>query len=155
MARIDVTEAQAWAEQSKLKITALDAALLAHVEAMVLAELNRAYDVTTVQALWVNPGTTPQLVRSLIAMRYVSLYYDRQYSENEGRNPWARRLDQMARDMMDSLATGAIDIPEVAGVVGVARAPRFYPTDASTAEAGATDQDPSAGPNSFSMNLAF
>lgn len=154
MARIDVTEAQAWAESSKLTIT-LDTALLTMVEAMVLGELNRAYDVTTVQSLWVNSSTTPQLVRNLIAMRYVSLYYDRQYSEDEGRNPWARRLDQMANDLMESIATGAIDIPEVAGVTGIARAPRFYPTDASTAEAGATSEDPAAGPNAFSMNTAF
>lgn len=154
MARIDVTEAQAFAENSKITIT-LDTALLTQVENQVLGALNRSYDVVTVQALWVNSATTPALVRSLIAMRYVSLYYDRQYSENEGRNPWARRLDQIANDLLESITTGAIDIPEVVGVTGIARAPLFYPTDASTAEAGATTQDPSAGPNQFSMNMAL
>jgi hypothetical protein len=154
VARIDVTEAQAWAESSKLTIT-LDTALLTMVEAMVLGELNRAYDVSAIQSLWVNSATTPQLVRNLIAMKYVSLYYDRQYSEDESRNPWARRLDQMARDLMDALSTGAIDIPEVSGVTGIARAPRFYPNDTSTAATGATADDPAAGPNKFSMNQAF
>lgn len=154
MPRIDVTEAQAFAESSKITIT-LDTALLSAVEAMTLAELNRAYDVTTVQALWVNSATTPQLVRNLIAMRYVSLYYDRQYSEDEARNPWARRLDQMASDLMDALASGNIDIPEVSGVVGVARSPQFYPTDASSAETGPTADDTAAGPAAFSMGMVF
>lgn len=155
MARIDVTEAQALGESSKLKITALDTALLSLVETITLGELNRVYDVSTVQALWVNAATTPPLVRNLIALRYVSLYYDRAYSEDEGRNAWARRLASMYQDLLDAVARGDIDIPEVAGVVGVARAPRFYPTDASTAEDGPTEDDPSAGPNAFSMGMAF
>lgn len=153
MARISVAEAQAWAEGSKLTIASLDTYLLAHVEAMVLAELNRAYNVTTVQSFWVDAATTPQLVRTLIAIKYVSLYYDRQYSEDEARNPWARRLDGMYADLLESISTGMVDIPEIAGVTGVARAPLFYPTDASTAEAGPTTQDPSAGPLLFNMNM--
>jgi hypothetical protein len=47
------------------------------------------------------------------------------------------------------------DIPEIAGVTGIARAPRFYPNDASTAALGATTEDPSAGPNKFTMTMAF
>jgi len=155
MARISVAEAQAWGESSKLKITSLDASLLAHVEAMVLAEIGRAYDPLLIQALWVNDATTPQIVRTLIAMRYVSLYYDRQYSEDEGRNPWGRRLENMAKSLSEAIQTGAVDIPEITGVTGIARSPRFYPNDASSAEAGATEEDPSAGPPLFTTNMVM
>jgi hypothetical protein len=155
MARITVQEAQAWAEASKLDIITLDTALLAQVETMVLAQLGRAYDPLTVQLLWVNEATTPQVVRTLIAMKYVSFFYDRQYSEDEGRNPWARRLDNIADDFLESVVRGDVDIPEVAGVTGVARSPRFYPTDASSDEAGPTAEDPSAGPPQFSMGMTF
>lgn len=155
MARITVTEAQAWGESSKLKITSLEPSLLAHVEAITLAEIGRAYDPLLIQALWVNEATTPQIVRTLIAMRYVSLYYDRQYSEDEGRNPWGRRLDNMAKDLSEAIQTGSVDIPEIAGVTGIARSPRFYPNDASSDEAGATEEDPSAGPPQFTVNMAM
>lgn len=155
MARITVAEAQAWAEDSKLTITSLDLPLLTQAETLVLAKLGRAYDPITVQSLWVNDATTPQIVRILIALKYVSLYYDRQYSEDEGRNPWARRLDNIADDFLEQVLRGDIDIPEVAGVTGVARAPRFYPTDASSSEIGPTATDASAGPPKFSMEMVF
>lgn len=155
MARIDVAEAQAWVEESKLDITTLDTALLTQVEAIVLGQLNRVYDVSTIQLLWVNAATTPPLVRMLIAIKYVSLYYDRAYSEDDGSNTWARRLDRMYKDLLEQIFEGNIDIPEIVGVVGVARSPRFYPTDASTAESGPTAEDPAAGPNKFSMTMDF
>lgn len=153
MARISVAEAQAWAEASKLDIITLDPALVAQVETIVLGQLGRAYDPLTVQLLWVNEATTPQIVRTLIAMKYVSFFYDRQYSEDEGRNPWARRLDNLADDLLEAVMRGDVDIPEIAGVTGIARAPRFYPTDSSSEEAGPTAEDPSAGPPKFSMGM--
>lgn len=153
MARISVAEAQAWAEDSKLSITSLNLPLLTQAETIVLAKLGRAYDPLTVQNLWVNEATTPQIVRMLIALKYVSYFYDRQYSEDEGRNPWARRLDGISEDLLQQVMRGDIDIPEVAGVTGVARAPLFYPTDASSEETGPTTEDPSAGPPSFSMGM--
>jgi hypothetical protein len=156
MARITLAEAQAWAETSKMDLSdfgGLDLNLLTQVEAQVLGDLGRVYDPALIQYLWVNEMTTPQLVRTLIAMRYVSLLYDRQYSEDEGRNPWARRLENMANDLTESITTGNVDIPEVAGVVGVARSPLFYPTDASSEETGPTAEDPSAGPPQFTMGM--
>jgi hypothetical protein len=155
VARIDVADAQAYVEKSKLTFNTLDAGLIAMVEPIVLGQLNRAYDVSTIQNFWVNSATTPPLVRVLIALKYVSLYYDRAYSEDDGSNTWARRLDRMYNDLIDSISTGDIDIPEIVGVVGVARSPRFYPNDASTAESGPTTEDPAAGPNKFSMGMVF
>lgn len=154
MARITEAEAQAFGEQTKLDVT-LDAALLAHVEAQVLGDLGRVYDPATIQALWVDSATTPQLVRSLIAMRYVSLFYDRAYSEDEGRNPWARRLENMANDLTEAIAMGNVDIPEISGVVGVARAPLFYPNDDSSSQTGPTAADPSAGPPLFTVGMSL
>ncbi len=158
MARISLTEAQAWAESSKMDLTdmgGLDPNLLTQVEAQVLGALGRVYDPAVIQALWVNDATTPQLVRTLIAMRYMSLLYDRQYSEDEGRNPWARRLENMANDLTEAIATGAVDIPEIAGVVGVAREPRFYPTDDSSSQTGPTALDPGAGPPLFTVGMVL
>jgi hypothetical protein len=152
---IQPAEVQAWAEASKLPITSLDTVLLDHVQTIVLGALGRHYDPATIQSLWVTPETTPAVVRTLVSMKYVSLYYDRQYSENEGGNPWARRLDRMFNDLLDQVIEGDIDLPEVPGVVVGAGGPRFYPTDSSSAESGPTDQDPSAGPPSFTMGMVF
>jgi hypothetical protein len=154
MARITVAEAQAWGESSKIQVT-LDAPLLAHAETLILAKIGRAYDPLLIQSLWVNEATTPQIVRTLIALQYVSLFYDRAYSEDEGRNPWARRLENICNDMLEQVIRGDIDIPEVTGVTGVAREPRFYPTDASSDETGPTSEDPSAGPPQFTVGMVM
>lgn len=141
-------EAQAWAEGTKLTITALDAELEAHLSEEVIRRLDSGFDVTG----WTDSTTTPKLVRTIISKLYVAWVYDRQYSEDiEQGNNYADRLKVNAESLMVGLLDGTIDLPNVTNSSGV---PVFYPTDASSAQLPTAD-DPSLGPPAFSMGMRF
>jgi hypothetical protein len=150
--RISVEEVKAWVEPTKLPIAGLDTDLATQVEELVLSRIASAYDVST----WVNAATTPKLVRSAISMLYVSMYYDRQYSEDERSNAWARRLSLMVDSMINGIVTGAIDLLDVVGSAPNSAA-SFFPNDASSAIVDSYLQtlDPSLGPAAFSMGRRF
>jgi hypothetical protein len=153
VARITFPEAQAWAEPTKLSMTDLDTDLLNQVEAQVLGRIGYAYPVDVLS--WVDVASTPALVRNVIAMLYMSWYYDRQYSEDEGNlSDYARRLAAMAEMIIQGIIAGTIDLPEVPGTIGASGGPGFYPTDASTASEP-TAADMSLGPEAFSMGTRF
>jgi hypothetical protein len=50
-------DAQAWTEQTKLTVSALDSNLLGQVQTQVLSAVASSYDVST----WVSPATTPAM----------------------------------------------------------------------------------------------
>lgn len=150
MARITLAEAQAWGEPTKLPLPSLDISLVAQVEEQVIARLSSAYTTIT----WIDAVTTPRLVRSVIAMFYMSWLYDRAYSEDNELNAWAARLAQMANDLLTEIIEGTIDIPDVPGSGDSLSGPVFYPTDASTAGTASAD-DWSQGPESFNMGKVW
>lgn len=151
MARISQSEAQGWAELTKLTLPslALDA-LLPQIETEVIARLNSIYDTSG----WTNDTTTPAIVRVVIAKMYVAYYIDRQYSENQDEtNDYATLLRTNADMLMEGLIDGTIDIPNETPV-GAGIGPSFYPNDASSAQEPTLD-DPSLGPAKFSMGKIF
>jgi hypothetical protein len=148
VSRITVKEAQAWAEGTKLTITALDVDLLEHMEAEVITQLSSAFDTVT----WLDETTTPKLVRTIISKMYVSWVYNRQYSEDVDQgNNYAALLLLNATNLITGLLGGTIELP---GLPDVAGSPVFYPTDASSSQIPTTD-DPSLGPAAFSMGMVF
>jgi|SRR6185369_4903457 len=150
MARITPTDAQGWAESTKLSLSTLDVSLLDQIEAETLARIASAYDTTT----WLDPTTTPKIVKVIIAKLYVAWFYDRQYSENQDQgNDYAAMLRTNAEMLITGLINGTIDIPGVTPV-GSAGGPAFYPNDASSAQEPTSD-DPSLGPAKFSMGKVF
>lgn len=148
MARIDVTDAQAWAESTKLAISALDTALDSQVETQVLTRLQ-----TVVQtSAWVDTSSTPAIVKSIIAMLYVSWVYDRQYSEDqESGNDYAALLRASAESLIQGILNGTIELP---GVTVDPSQPAFYPTDASSA-LDPTPAQPHLGPEHFQTGMVF
>jgi hypothetical protein len=148
VSRITVKEAQAWAEGTKLIVTALDVDLLDHMEAEVITQLSSAFDTVT----WVDEVTTPKLVRTIISKMYVSWVYNRQYSEDVDQgNNYAALLLLNATNLITGLLAGTIELPDTPDVAG---SPVFYPTDASSAQLPTRD-DPSLGPAAFSMGMTF
>lgn len=153
MARITLLEAQAWAEATKFTIVSISTSpnvdLLAEIEEEVIARVSSAYDTST----WVDATTTPRLVRVAIAKKFVCWAYRRQYSESipDGDASYATLLDQNAELVIQGIVDGSIEIPGVTVVIGL---PAFYPTDVSSAQQPTTD-DPSLGPNKFSMGVTF
>lgn len=148
MSRIALTEAQGWAETTKLPVVALNTNLLDQIEAEVLAQVASAHDTTT----WVDASTTPQLVRVAIAKLYVSYLIRKAYSEEEGNeNAYALQLEKNAQMLIEGIADGTLDLPGISTTQGQ---PSFYPTDASSAQEP-TEDDYSLGGPYFSMGRNF
>lgn len=150
MARITPVDAQGWAESTKLNLSTLDGSLLDQMETEVLSRLASAYDTT----LWIDPASTPKVVKVIISKLYVAWFYDRQYSENQEQgNDYAAMLRTNAEMLITGLLDGTISIPGVTPV-GSAGGAAFYPNDNSSALAPTPD-DPSLGPAKFSMGKIF
>lgn len=128
---IEISEAQAWLETTKANLgTDLDAELEESIATQVLARVGLSYDTSA----WIDPATTPKLVRKVIAMKYASWFYQRQYSEDsDSMNEYALLLNAQAEVLLDGIVSGANDLPEVEGIGGTlgAGSPSFWPNDDS------------------------
>lgn len=150
MTRVALSEVQAWVEPSKVNLTALDSELLSSLEEEVLVQLTSQYNVSG----WINPATTPKIVRVIIAKTYASFHIDRAYSENQdGGNDYAARLMANANMLLTGLVSGSIDIPDVPAT-NSSTAPSFFPTDASSAQLS-TASNPEFGGPYFSLGRVF
>jgi hypothetical protein len=107
---IVVGEAQAWLETTKANLGSdLDADLEESIATQVLARVGLSYDTST----WVTPESTPKLVRKIIALKYASWYYQRQYSEDsETANDYALLLNAQAETLLAGVVDGSLDLPE-------------------------------------------
>jgi hypothetical protein len=149
MTCIDVDDAQAWCEPTKLQVTQLDARLVVQVETQVLGRLGAGFDTAT----WVSTTTTPQIIKSIISMFYVSWLYDRQYSEEqESGNDYAALLRSQAETLLIGVINGSIDVPGTPGTTS--EGPSFYPTDESSLLCP-TNLDSSLGPAAFTTGDRF
>ena len=150
MGHIALEDAQAWAEPTKLTLGSLDEDLEGQIATAILNRIATAYDVSA----WVSSATTPYIIRSVIAMMYVSWYYDRAYSEDDGASEYAKRLATMAEGLLVGILNGSVEVGETPEQVGPTTVPSFYPNDVSSATVP-TVLDPSLGPASFSMGIVF
>lgn len=151
MPSININDAQAWAEGTKLALSSIDVGLEAQVATQVLSRIAQAYDVSG----WTTPTLTPGVVRSIVAMTYVSWLYSRTYSEDEpGSNEYAIRLLGMAEDLITGIINGVIDIVEVVTPTLTGTSPSFYPNDLSSAQ-DPTPEDPSLGGAKFTLGAIF
>lgn len=149
MARITVEEVRGWVEVTKLNVQDLDLNFLPQLETEIFAKIGTVYDTTT----WVDPATTPDIVRVIITKLYAGWIYDRAYSENQAEsNPYAAMLKENAGMLIAGLIDGTIEIPGVPATSNPD--PSFYPNDASSAMEPTSD-DPSLGPARFSMGKVF
>lgn len=149
MPRITVEEVRGWVEVTKLNIQDLDLNFLPQLETEVFTKIGTVYDTST----WVDPATTPDIIRVIITKLYAGWIYDRAYSENQAEsNPYAAMLKENAGMLIQGLIDGTIEIPGVPATSNPD--PSFYPNDASSALEPTTD-DPSLGPARFSMGKVF
>lgn len=149
MVRITVEEVRGWVEVTKLNVQDLDMNFLPQLETEILAKLGTVYNTAT----WLDPASTPALVRVIITKMYAGWIYDRAYSENQSEaNPYAAMLKENAGMLLAGLIDGTIEIPGVPAESSPN--PSFYPNDASSAMEP-TSADPSLGPARFSMGRVF
>lgn len=147
MARVVVEEVRAWGERTKLNIETLDNYMLDQIETEILQRLQAQIDTST----WIDPASTPALIRSIISRKYFAAVYFRAYSEDDGttENTYATKLDATAEMLISGIMDGSIIVE---GVTTDVTTISFYPTDSSSAMTSTID-DPSLGPAFFSMSM--
>jgi hypothetical protein len=150
VAHIDVTDAEAWAEALKLPITTLDVNLEDGIATQVLAKLAVVITVTS----WLNPSSTPDIVRKIIAMQYVASYINRAQSSEEDLNNYALWLWANAETLIEGLISGALVIDPTVPPPPDPSSPLYYPTDASSAATPTLD-DRSLGGPAFTMGAIW
>jgi|SRR5687767_14843390 len=153
MSRIDIQDVKGWLSTTKLPIGNLDTDLLDQLEDEVLIRLNGIYTVTT----WIDQGTTPRTVKTIIAKLYAAWYFDKTYSEDgEGTTPYGDKLRANAMSLLQGLVDGTLTLPGLEPLTS-GGTPGFYPTDISSSyEPGELDpEDFSTGPAAFSMGHTF
>ena len=149
MPRVQLSEVAAWVEPAKVPISSLDTELLSQLEEEVLVQLTSQYNVST----WVDPSTTPKIVRVIISKMYASFHIDRAYSENQdGGNDYAARLQANANMLLTGLVGGSFELPD--SPPGNPSTPSFFPTDFSSAQT-ATAENPEYGGPYFSLGRVF
>lgn len=155
MARVAVSDLQAWLEPTKLTLPAIlspsDAAHLDQIETEVLGQVASSYDVGT----WADAASTPKMIKVIIAKMFVAWYYSKVYSEDIGgyENTYAVRVLANANNLMAGVIDGTIQLLDSPQSVTSGQ-PSFYPNDASSAMCP-TDDDPSLGGPYFSMGTRF
>jgi hypothetical protein len=146
MPHIDIDDASAWAETLKLPITVLDDDLEDSIATQVLAKLGVVIDVTA----YLDPSSTPDIVRKIMAMQYVASYINRAQSSEEDLNNYALWLWANAETLIEGLIAGTLVIDPTVPPGPDPSGPLYYPTDASSAQEPTPD-DMSLGGPAFSM----
>lgn len=149
--RIDVSDANAWLESTKLTLSALEDVLAGQIETQILARLAPVFSTIT----WIDANSTPKLVKSIIAMYYAAAVYDRAYTDdNDTANNWASILRNLADTNISGLLSGSIVLAEDPSANSDTGTPIFFPNDLSSSLC-ATEENPSDGGPAFSMGTIF
>ena len=128
MAHIQLSDAQAWAESSKLNITALDVALEDAITTQVFAQLQYKFDTSN----WSDETTTPALVRQVIAMQYVAWYYQRTYSQEPAASEYGNYLLAQASTILAGILGGTLVLGgNIVLSTYIDDTPDFEPNDAT------------------------
>jgi hypothetical protein len=126
MPNVTKDEVQAWLENTRARLDTLEDELEASIATQVLSRIAHSYDTSG----WNTPEATPQLVRTIIAMKYASWYYQRSYSEDsDTANDYALLLNANAETLIEGIISGANSLPEVEGRIDpeTISQPAFYP----------------------------
>ncbi len=128
MANVTLAEVQAWLEKTKLTIPQFDPQLEITASNVAIGTLADVYDVVG----WVDEGSTPELVRNVIAMFIAAWTYNRQYSEEapDG-SGYAQWLEAKAYALLAAIKAGEIDLAEIPGVAASSGSISFLPNDAT------------------------
>ena len=147
MALITVSDVQSWFTDDRLRLAPEQDNLPEETDVSneVLARVSVRYDTTT----WVDPDTTPALIRSVISARVGSIRYRKVYADQleEGPNYADWLYDEWSETTLMGIIDGQIPLLDAADL-STAQAnagPKFFPTDASSVD------DPAV----FSMGKTF
>lgn len=133
MPHISTQDVQQWLESTKLSVSSVDVELEKTASSVVFSTLAETYDVT----LWTDEAATPVLIQSIISMMVAAWVYNRQYSEDDpDGSGYAMWLLNYAKELLNGVKAGSLDLLEVPGVSASSGEPAFMPTDST----GSTQQ---------------
>jgi hypothetical protein len=104
---IDLTDVNAWLEQVKTQVVEVEDALAGQLADTVIGAVSQRYSVGS----WVDPESTPLLIRRIISMFYAGYFYHRTFSNNSEPGVYGDRLLADAQILLDGVANGTISIP--------------------------------------------
>lgn len=131
MALITIDDVQSWVTTDRLQLEFTeDLPEETNISPQVLAVVSSRYDVST----WINPNTTPALIRSVISARVAAVRYRKVYADQlENEISYADWLEKWAQNTLDGIVKGTIpllDVPAEDLVTAQTDASiSFFPTD--------------------------
>lgn len=109
MAVITVDEVNQFLPTNKLKANSLLPELVTTAKSTVFGRLSLRYTTTS----WVDEGTTPDLVRSVVAMYYAGLWYNAKFSDNAAdSSSYGNNLIRMAMEQTALIVDGVFELDE-------------------------------------------
>ena len=114
MAYIDVQLANAWTDKDRFNLTAIDVNLENQIASQVIERASQAFDTS----LWVNTGTTPTIIKSIIAMIYVGRSGQARTQDNiNGVDNYWTKLVEDAMRLLDSVIRGELVLRDEDGEI--------------------------------------
>lgn len=145
-------DVNAWLEETKLSLSALNAALEQAARDQVMGRLASVFDVST----WLDTATTPNMVKTIMSMYYASWIYDKAYADDStDTSNYAYVLRRMADANINGLLSGDIILEEDPSAVDAHDVPSFFPNDASSDDRIGFHEDPSDGGPAFMLGTTF
>lgn len=108
-------------------------------ERIIRAYLAGRVDAVTM-AGWTSPSLTPAIVRAIAGRMCAALRYRTRYAENTTEvNTYAKQLYDEAMALLNGVASGAIDIPDISGGATISTDQtltrgNYYPNDEAPVE---------------------
>lgn len=97
----------AWTDKDRYNLTTLDATLADQIAAQVIGQASQAFDTAT----WVSSATTPDLIKSVMAMLYVGrVYQARNIDTVDDISFYGSKLILDAEALLENIISGATKI---------------------------------------------
>ncbi len=142
---INIDDVQSWFTDDRLLLDADDElAEETDVSNEVLSTVASRYDVS----IWIDRGTTPSLIRSVISARVAAIRYRKHYADQlEEEGNYSIWLDNWFTMILDGIVSGQIQLLDATDLTAAltSAGPKFFPTDVSSA----------TEPAKFSMGKTF
>lgn len=128
---ITLDDVQSWFTTDRLSLELTDdIPEESNISPQVLAVVSNRYDTST----WIDPTSTPRLIRSVIAARVAALRYRKVYADQmEGEFEYSTWLEEWALTTLNGIADGSLplldvptdDLTEAQSAASIS----FFPTD--------------------------
>jgi hypothetical protein len=125
---VSLDEVQSWLAPTKFDLPALDLELEETSRTVVFGRLEDRFDVST----WVDEGTTPVLVRKVVAIYVAIMEYERAISEDypDG-DSYSKRLWSRMETLINGIIDDNIHIgQDQDSTLSALESPAFFPMDA-------------------------